>query len=333
MDPGNKQVLYTSRPQGQVSADCFSVTDTAISDPKDGDVVIANKYLSLDPYMRMAMLGQQGTELLNNVMGGRVVGTIAQSRHAKFKEGDTVFAMGRWEQYSVLPGDEVRPIDIGNVGWTPFLSHLGFTGLTAWAGLEHYSSMQAGETIFVSAASGAVGSVVGQIAKIKGLRAVGCAGSDAKVDYLLNDLGFDAAFNYKTVDDLSAEIGRHCPDGVDIDFENVGGRIFDAVFRNMKLGGRLLICGGISQYNLETPDKAVPNLLDFITKQLTMRGFTVRNHADEIETYISQARDWVMNGQLKGRETVVQGIANAPGAFVGLFQGDNFGKLIIRVDG
>lgn len=332
MDGPNKQVVYSARPEGHVVAECFSVSETSIADPANGDVVIANKYLSLDPYMRMAMLGQQGIENLNTVMGGRVVGTIAKSRHPNFNEGDTVFAMGRWEQYSCLPGTQVRHIDIGNVGWTPFLSHLGFTGLTAWAGLEHYSNLQAGETIFVSAASGAVGSVVGQIAKIKGLRAVGCAGSDAKVNYLLNELGFDAAFNYKTVDNIADEIGKHCPDGVDIDFENVGGKIFDAVFRNMNLKGRLLICGGISQYNLETPDYAVPNLLDFITKQLTMRGFTVRNHADEIETYVELARDWVAQGQLKGRETIVQGIANAPDAFIGLFHGDNFGKLIIQVD-
>ncbi len=332
MAADNQQIIYSKQPSGQVTADCFSLHTSAIADPQDGEVVIANRFLSLDPYMRMAMLGAQGVDNLNTIMGGRVVGSIAKSRHPNFKEGDSVFAMGRWEQYSCLPGDEVRRIDIGNLGWTPFLSHLGFTGLTAWAGLHHYGDLKAGETIFVSAASGAVGSVVGQIAKIKGLRVVGCAGSDDKVDYVVHELGFDAAFNYKTVADLTAEIAQLCPNGVDIDFENVGGKIFDAVFRNMNLKGRLLICGGISQYNLEKPDHAVPNLLDFITKQLTMRGFTVRNHADEIEAYIEQARDWVMRGQLKGRETIVQGIANAPKAFNGLFQGDNFGKLIIKVD-
>jgi NADPH-dependent curcumin reductase CurA len=328
----NRQVVYARQPDGAVTTSCFEVREGEMPQPQDGQVLIANRYLSLDPYMRMRMIGPQGADELGQVMTGRVVGTVAASKHPNFREGDSVFAMGGWEQYSVTPGDDVRHIEVGNIGWEPYLGVLGFTGLTAWVGLQHYGAMTEGESLFVSAASGAVGSVVGQIAKIHGLTVAGCAGSDDKVAYLKDELGFDQAFNYKTIGDLPQAVAAACPTGVDINFENVGGQIFDAVFRNMNHGGRLLICGGISQYNLKTPDHAVPNLLDFITKQLTMRGFSVRNHADEIGPYIEMAKDWFMNGQLKGRETVTNGIEHAPEAFLGLFSGSNFGKQIVKVD-
>ncbi|MFN3232910.1 MAG: NADP-dependent oxidoreductase [Alphaproteobacteria bacterium] len=326
-----KQVVYTKRPDGPIAASSFEVREVAVPVPEDGQVVIANHYLSLDPYMRMHMLGPSAGQNLGHPIEGRVVGRVAASRDPRFKEGDTVFAMGRWESHSTVVGDAARHVDPLIAPLPAYLSVLGFTGLTAQAGLRHYASMQAGETLFVSAASGAVGSVAGQIGKINGLRVVGCAGSDAKVDYVRDELGFDAGINYKTADDLTASIAAVCPNGIDIDFENVGGRVFDAVFRNMASGGRLVICGAISQYNRAKPEPAIPSIADFITKRLTMRGFSVRDHMDEIEPYIAQAAEWLRDGKLKYRETIVDGLENAPTAFTKLFTGENFGKLVIKV--
>ena len=332
MSQPNRQVVYIRQPEGGITEDCFAIREDDIPEPGEGEVVISNRLMSLDPYMRMGMLGPQGKDNLNTVMVGRVVGTVAASRHPNFKEGDSVFAMGRWEQFTCLPGDELRHINVGNVGWAPYLGVLGFTGLTAWVGLRYYADMKAGETLFVSAAAGAVGSAAGQIGKIHGLDVVGCAGGPEKTAYVVDELGFDRAFDYQASADLTSDVAQHCPNGIDIDFENVGGAIFDAVFRNMNLGGRLAICGGISQYNLEKPEPAVPNLLDFITKRLTMKGFTVRNHTHEIEAYIEQATAWVQDGRLKGRETIIDGIENTPAAFLGLFDGKNIGKMMVRVD-
>jgi NADPH-dependent curcumin reductase CurA len=332
MTKTNRQVVYIQQPKGHITKDCFSIREGGLPEPSEGEVVIANRLMSLDPYMRMGMLGAQGQDNLNTVMVGRVVGTVAASRHPDFKEGDSVFAMGRWEQHTCLPGSELRHINVGNVGWAPYLGVLGFTGLTAWVGLRYYTDMKEGETLFVSAAAGAVGSAAGQIGKIHGLEVVGCAGGPEKTAYILDELGFDRAFDYQASKDLISDVGQYCPNGIDIDFENVGGAIFDAVFRHMNPGGRLAICGGISQYNLKEPEPAVPNLLDFITKRLTMQGFTVRNHTHEIEAYIEKATEWVQNGQLKGRETIVEGIENTPKAFLDLFDGKNIGKMMVRVD-
>ena len=325
------QVIYTKRPDGPIGPECFELHDTPPSPPAEGQITIANHYLSLDPYMRMHMLGPGGEDNLGRPIEGRVVGTVAESRDPGFREGDTVYAMGRWESYSTVDAGTARHIDQSIAPLPAYLSVLGFTGLTAWAGLRHYGAMREGETLFVSAASGAVGSVAGQIGKIHGLRVVGCAGSDEKVAYVRDTLGFDAGINYKSAPDLTDAIAAACPNGIDIDFENVGGTVFDSVFRNMAYGGRLVICGAISQYNRAQPESAVPNITDFITKRLVMRGFSVRDHAEEIGAYIERAADWLADGRLQGRETIIDGLEQAPTAFAGLFRGENFGKLMIKI--
>ncbi len=327
----NKQIVYVKPPGRTIGPESFAVRQQSAAPLADGQVLIENKYLSLDPYMRMRLMGGAANDALNTVMEGRIVGRVAASNHPKLSEGDSVFAMGAWETHSVVNGDDTRHIDVTHTPWTAYLGVLGFTGLTAHAGLLHYGKLQSGETLFVSAASGAVGSVVGQIAKIRGLRVTGCAGTDEKVSWLMKDLAFDGAFNHRATIDYEAAVADINPNGIDVNFENVGGDIFNAVFNKMNTGGRLIICGGISQYNRTVPQPAVPNLLDFITKKLEMRGFTVRDHAHEINDYIDQARDWVRDGKLKSRETIVDGLENAPAAFASLFRGENFGKLIVRI--
>jgi NADPH-dependent curcumin reductase CurA len=322
-----KQVSFIQRPEGPVSAASFEIIDAPVPQPGPGQVVVRNRYLSLDPYMRNAL---NHSENLGRPIEGRVIGQIMASRHPDFREGDWVYAMGRWEQVSLVDGAAARQVNINIAPAQAYLSVLGFTGLTAWSGLKHYAALRPGETLFVSAASGAVGSMAGQIGKIRGLRVAGCAGTDDKVAWLTDELGFDAAFNHRTAPDLVDAVGRACPEGIDIDYENVGGAVFDAVFRNMRHGGRIVVCGAISQYERE-PAPCVPNIADFINKRLNMRGFSVRDHAGEIHEYIEEAAGWLRDGNLRYQETIVAGIENAPAAFAKLFSGENFGKLIIDV--
>lgn len=325
--PTTIQVVYAKRPEGSVSADTFKIISVEALDPGPGQVAIRNHYLSLDPYMRNML---NAPETIGRPLEGRVVGQVSAPRHPDFRDGDWVFAMGRWEQTSVVEGAAVRHVNINIAPASAYLGALGFTGLTAWSGLKHHGALAAGETLFVSAASGAVGSIAGQIGKIRGLRVAGCAGTDAKVAWLTEELGFDAAFNHRTASDLTAAVAAACPEGIDVDYENVGGAVFDAVFRNMRLGGRILICGAISQYE-RAPQPCVPNILDFISKRLNMRGFSVRDHGDEIRDYIDEAAAWLRDGKLKYRETIVTGIENTPAAFAKLFAGENFGKLIMDI--
>ncbi len=325
--PDNSQIRFIKRPEGPVGADSFEIISGPVPEPATGQVVIRNRYLSLDPYMRSAL---NNVENLGRPIEGRVVGQIIASRHPDFREGDWVFAMGRWEQVSLVDGAAARHVNTNIAPASAYLGVLGFTGLTAWSGLKHYGALRAGETLFVSAASGAVGSVAGQIGKIRGLRVAGCAGTDDKVAWLLDELGFDAAFNHRTAPDLAQAVARACPEGIDVDYENVGGMVFDAVFGTMRYGGRIVVCGAISQYERE-PRPCVPNIGDFITKRLTMRGFSVRDHAAEIYEYIEEAAGWLRDGKLKYRETVVAGIESAPAAFARLFSGENFGKLVVDV--
>ncbi|MGE0668321.1 MAG: NADP-dependent oxidoreductase [Sphingomonadales bacterium] len=325
--PLNRQISFIKRPEGPVGADSFEIISSSVPDPEPGQVVIRNRYLSLDPYMRSAL---NNAENLGRPIEGRVVGQVLASRDPGIREGDWVFAMGRWEEISTVGGSAARPIDVGIAPPSAYLGALGFTGLTAWSGLVHYGLPSGGESLFVSAASGAVGSMAGQIGRILGLRVAGCAGTNDKVAWLKDELGFDAAFNHRTEPDLTRAIARACPDGIDIDFENVGGAVFDAVFRNMRYGGRIVVCGAISQYERE-PRPCVPNISDFIGKRLVMRGFSVRDHAGEIRDYIDHAAGWLREGRLKYRETIVTGLENAPAAFARLFSGENFGKLLIDV--
>jgi NADPH-dependent curcumin reductase CurA len=264
-------------------------------------------------------------------LDGGCVGRVIESKKGPFQVGDYVLGMLGWREYFVSDGQGLNKVDPGIAPIQSYLGTLGMPGLTAYAGLLHIGQPKDDETVFVSAASGAVGSVVCQIAKLKGCRVVGSAGSEAKVSWLLKEAGVDAAFNYKKVDDIIAEVGKHCPKGIDVYFENVGGVHLEAALEHMNTHGRIIVCGMISIYNATEPVPGPTNLPYIIGKQLTMQGFIVTDHFDKMQQFYSDIGKWIAEGKIKWKETVVDGIDSAPQAFIGLFRGENFGKMIVKL--
>jgi NADPH-dependent curcumin reductase CurA len=256
---------------------------------------------------------------------------VSASRNDDFAEGDIVTGMLGWEQYSLSDGSGLRKVPTGPAPLSYHLGILGMPGLTAYVGLHHIGKAQAGETVFVSAASGAVGSVVGQLAHLHGCTVAGCAGADDKVDLLKTEFAYDAAFNYRNSRSLSDSVKEVCPDGVDVDFENVGGEIFEAVLWNMRLFGRIALCGMIANYNDETLQPGPRGMISIVGKRLTIQGFIVMDHMDVSKEYITKATQWIAEGKLKYHETIADGIENAPTAFIDLLQGKNIGKQVVRL--
>jgi NADPH-dependent curcumin reductase CurA len=268
---------------------------------------------------------------LDEVMGGGAVGQIVASRHHDFKDGEFVVGFFGWQQYGVSDGRGVRKVDPGVAPLSAWLGALGTTGLTAYFGLFDICDPKPGETVLVSGAAGAVGSAVGQLAKIRGARAVGIAGGDDKVRWIVDELGFDAAFNYKTEQRLSDKLKELCPKGIDCYFDNVGGAITDAAFRLMNTSGRVSVCGQIALYNLEKPDTG-PRLLPLvIVRTLKVQGFLVFQYAHRYDEAITQMAGWMREGKLKYRETVATGIENAVSAFLGMLRGENIGKQLVKI--
>jgi len=316
-----------------VGLENFAAVETDMPTPGDGELLIRNIYLSLDPYMRPRMNDQKSYVApfaVGEVLSGGTVGEVVASRQADFAVGDIVIGMLGWERFSLSDGAGLMKAPFTDVALSHYLGVLGMPGLTAYVGLMKIGRPKAGETVFVSAASGAVGSVVGQIARIEGCFVAGSAGSDAKVACLLETLGFDAGFNYKT-QDIGAGLRRACPDGIDIDFENVGGAMLEQVIAQMNDFGRIVFCGAISAYNQDRPEPGPRNLFQMIAKRVRMEGFVVLDHYGEFPTYVAKARGWLADGRLKALETIVDGLENAPSALIGLFKGENLGKMIVRV--
>ena len=265
-------------------------------------------------------------------MFGGVIAQVIASKHPDFEEGDIVNANIGWQEYGVAAGDGLRKIDPTIAPISTGAGILGMPGLTAYFGLLKIGKLQERETVFVSGAAGAVGSVVGQIAKIKGCRVVGSAGSDEKVAYIVDELGFDAAFNYKEVDDYQEELQTLLPDGIDVYFDNVGGVITDAVFPNLRIKGRVVICGQISQYNLEKPETGPRFLWNMITKRARIEGFLVSEFADQHAEALVEMAEWLQQGKLKYRETIEEGgIESAPAAFISMLKGGNIGKQLVKI--
>lgn len=334
----NRQFVLAARPTGFPKESDFRLVESPIPTPGAGEVLLRTVYLSVDPYMRArinAVKSYAPAVEIGQVMVGGGVGKVIQSHHPGFREGDYVesdFLEGPlgWQEYAVSDGKGLRKLDPSLAPISTALGVLGMPGLTAYFGLLEIARPQAGETVVVSGAAGAVGSLVGQIAKLKGCRVVGIAGSDQKVDYLCNELGFDAAFNYKTVADYRSALRELCPAGIDVYFDNVGGTILDAVFGQLNLKARVSICGQISQYNLEQPEMG-PRLGGFAAKQLRMEGFMVFQFADRYAEGLRQMAEWLREGKLKYREEIVEGFENAPRAFIGMLKGQNTGKQLVRV--
>lgn len=328
----NRQVLLVNRPTGEPNEGDFKLVEAPIPEPAARQFLARTTYLSLDPYMRGRMRAgvsyAQPAELGKPMVGG-TVSQVARCNHPDFAVGDYVLGYNGWQEYAVSDGQDVQKIDPTQGKLSYWLGVLGMPGLTAYAALLEIGRPKAGETVVVSAAAGAVGSVVGQIAKIKGCHAVGIAGSDAKCDFVVKALHFDACINYKT-QDLAEALGRACPNGIDVYFDNVAGPVLAAVLRHINLGARIPLVGLISQYNATQPPPG-PNLMPLLIKRALIQGFLVRDHENRRPEFLRNVSGWIKEGKLKYREDVVEGLENAPRAFLGLFQGKNFGKLIVRV--
>ena len=330
----NRQVTLASRPPGFPQESNFRIVEAPLPDPGEGEVVLRTIYLSVDPYMRGRM--KEGPSYappveIGGVMVGGAVSRVEESRYPRLSAGDLVTGNTGWQEYSVTAGKELRKVDPALAPLSTALGVLGMPGLTAYFGLLDICSPKAGETVVVSGAAGAVGSIAGQIAKLQGCRVVGTCGSDGKVEHVVRDLGFDAAFNYKTVSDYSAKLKDLCPDGIDCYFDNVGGAITDAVIRNINVHARISICGQISQYNLEEPEMGPRMLFQFIVKQAKLEGFLVFRYAERYREGLVQLAAWLKEGRLQYRENIVDGLENAPKAFIEMLRGANTGKELVRV--
>ena len=332
-DTKNRQVVLAKRPSGTPTGEEFRIDTISVPKPDNGEVLVRTLYLSVDPYMRGRMRDAKSYTApfeLKKPIVGAVVGEVIESKSPDFAPSDIVAGTLPWQDYSITKADDVRKVE-RDVPVTTALGVLGMTGMTAYFGLLDIGKPKEGETVVVSGAAGAVGTVVGQIAKIHGCRVVGVAGSDKKVEYLTKELGFDAAINYKTTPHLRKAVGSVCPSGVDIYFDNVGGEISDAVMANLARHARIIICGQISQYNLEKPEFGPRPQLQILGSSSLMQGFLVFEHADRFDEARTQLGQWVREKKLKNTESIVKGLENAPKAFLGLFSGENLGKQIVKV--
>jgi NADPH-dependent curcumin reductase CurA len=330
--PSNRQILLASRPEGWVTEANFKLVEAPVPTPGDGQFVVRNHWLSLDPYMRGRMDAVKSYAKyaeLGEVMIGGTVGEVIASKHPKFAPGDFVNGAFGWQEYALSDGALARKVDPARAPLSYHLGVLGMPGVTAWMGLLDIAQPKPGETVVVSAASGAVGSVVGQLAKIAGCRAVGIAGGKAKCDYVVNDLGFDACIDHKAGklhDDLKAAV----PKGIDVDFENVGGEVLDTVLRLMNANGRITICGLVSQYNA-TDAYALKNVRSVLVNRIRMQGFIVTDRMALWPRALEELGAWVADGKIKYREAVTHGLENAPRAFIGMLCGENFGKQLVKL--
>ena len=328
----NKRVVLASYPEGWVTEGNFRVETAPLPKPGEGEVLIKNLWLSLDPYMRGRISQQKsyvkGVEI-GEVMSGETAGEVVESKHPKFKPGDKVTAPSGWQLYWSGKGDLLTKVDASRVPLSYFLGCLGMPGRTAYFGMKDICAPKPGETVVVSAASGAVGSVVGQLAKAWGCRAVGIAGGKAKCDYVVKDLGFDACIDYKA-GNLYDALKAACPKGVDANFENVGGEILDTVLRLMNLRGRITICGLISDYNAKEP-YGVKMFRSILVNRLKVQGMIVFDWLERYPEANQALLDLVIGGKLKTRESVVNGLENAPKGLVGLLKGENFGKQLVKL--
>ena len=331
---GNKQILFAERPTGAPTAATFELADTAMPEPGEGEFLVRNIFMSVDPYMRGRMVDTKsyipGFQIGEPLEAG-AVGEVIKSNHEKIKVGDHVLSLLGWREYYVTDGKGIGKIDPKVAPIQHYLGLLGMPGLTAYVGLLDLGTPKEGETVFVSSAAGAVGMLVGQIAKIKGCRVVGSAGTDEKVKFLTEELGFDAAFNYRGAD-YDAVLKELCPKGIDINFENVGGPQMDAVMRRMRANGRVILCGLIDQYNdPENPTSSLGPVSTVLFNRLMIKGFIVLDHYDRMPAFHADAAKWLAAGQIKYPETVVDGIENAPQAFLDLMAGKGFGKMLVRI--
>jgi NADPH-dependent curcumin reductase len=332
MSDKNIQVTLASRPVGWVKESDFKIVETAIPKAGAGQVLVKNLYLSLDPYMRGRMNDMQSyapNVQIGQVMVGGTAGEIVESNNPKFKAGNSVTGYFGWQQYGVSDGAGLQKVDPKLVPLSAYLGAVGMPGLTAWLGMLDIGAPKPGETAVVSAAAGAVGSIAGQIAKIKGCRAVGIAGGKQKCDLVVKEFGFDACVDYKG-ENLAKDLRAAAPKGIDIYFENVGGQILETVALQLNPFARIPFCGLISQYN-EVKPHGLDNLVMLLVNRVKLQGFIVSDHAPQSGKAVEELAGWVRDGKIKYRETIANGIEDAPRAFIGLLKGENVGKQLVKL--
>ena len=339
MTQQNRRVVLASRPVGEPKDSDFRLESAAVPEPGPGQVLARTLWLSLDPYMRGRMSDAKSYAKpvgIGEVMTGGTVAEVERSNDPKFAPGDLVLGMGGWQEYAVMEGKELRKLDPNAAPLSTHLGVLGMPGMTAYTGLLNIGQPKPGETVAVAAATGPVGSLVGQIAKMKGCRAVGIAGGPDKCRALTQEFGFDAAVDHRAPG-FPEKLKAACPNGIDIYFENVGGAVWDAVFPLLNDFARVPVCGLIANYNMielpPGPDRTPQLFRAVLTKRLTIRGFIVWDFAAQAREFATEVGQWLREGRIKYREDVVEGLENAPQAFMGLLKGRNFGKLVVRVAG
>ncbi|HTR86081.1 MAG TPA: NADP-dependent oxidoreductase [Reyranella sp.] len=329
-----RRVVLVRRPPGEPAESDFRVEEVPMPEPRHGEVLVKVAYLSLDPYQRGRMRDAASYAAavgLGEVMTGGIVGEVVKSENARFKAGDIVEDRLGWQEYAIGGAATMRKVDASLAPISTANGVLGMPGMTAYFGLLEVGQPKTGETIVVSAASGAVGQVVGQIGKIMGCRVVGIAGGAKKCSFVKDEFGFDACVDYKAEKNLDKALLAVCPKGIDVYFDNVGGEVSDAVLRNINFFGRVALCGSISQYNATTPPMGPRLLGTFVGKRVRAQGFIVTDFANKYEPAMRQMGEWIKGGKLKYREDVVQGIEKAPRAFIGMLRGENFGKMLIKM--
>ncbi len=330
----NRQILLTARPDGLPKLTDFKLVTSPVPEPGEGEMLVRTLYLSLDPYMRGRMRDERSYASpveLDEVMVGGVVGEVTASRHPDYSVGDMVEGRTGWQDFGLSDGSGMRKIDPTLAPVSTALGILGMPGLTAYFGLREIGRVKSGDTVLVTAASGAVGAVVGQIARIMGCRVIGIAGGPRKCAYILSELGFDAVIDYKSGADLDTAVATACPDGVDVYFDNVGGAISDVVLDHLARGARVAICGTISQTSLSEPELGPRVQGKLMTAWASMQAFNVFQFTDRHDEGRAQLARWLADGKLKYREDLVDGLENAPAAFIGMLRGENFGKLLVKV--
>jgi hypothetical protein len=334
MEKVNKQILLAARPSGWPAAENFQLSESAVPEPKDGEVLIQVLWLSVDPYMRGRMSDRASYAdpvPVGGVMTGGAVGRVTESRNKRYREGDIVQGVFGWQQWFLSDGRGLQKVDPKLGPISTALGVLGMPGLTAYFGLFEVGQIKAGETVFITGAAGAVGSIAGQLGKIAGCRVAGSAGSQDKIRWIRDELGFDAAYDYKSVKDYRAALAEACPKGIDCFFDNTGGPQSDAAILSLAYKARVVICGQIAHYNAEKPEMGPRILFNLIIRRARIEGFLVLDYADRFAQALARMSEWVKDGRLKYRETVVDGIENAPAAFLGMMRGENTGKQLVRV--
>jgi NADPH-dependent curcumin reductase CurA len=331
----NNAILLKSRPEGKPTLDNFEFKELEKQQPLDGQVLLKTKFVSVDPYLRGRMRDQKSYVEpfeLNKPMASAVVAEVVESRNENFKEGDFLTGMLEWKEFQTSDAENLRKVNGNDIPLSAYLGVLGMTGLTAYFGMTDIGKPQKGETLLVSGAAGAVGSIAGQIGKLLGLKVVGIAGSEEKIDLITHKFNFDSGINYNQTADMTKAIKKQAPDGIDIYYDNVGSYTLDAAMNNINRLGRVINCGAISLYN-ETDQPTGPRLeTTLVKKSVKMQGFIVSNYEDQFQEGIQQLSEWLKAGDLKHEETIVNGFKKIPQAFIDLFDGKNMGKMVVQVD-